>query len=274
MVGWSTANAEPRVALDVTTETIRYEDVRLPNVGSEAVLPLIARGRVIGALDVQSIEVGKFEAEFVSLLQTMADQVAVALDNAQLFAASQAALEAERRAYGELERQAWAELTRQRGDWGYRFVQGALSPTAETWHPAMLRAMEIGTVWQGDDSENGIPGNVLAIPVRLRDQVLGALRFRKGTDGEVWTDDEIELLEMLTEQLGVALESARLYQDTQKRAAREQLLSEVTRQMRETLDVDAVLQTAVEQMRQALNIAEVEVRMGIEQIDDAANRPT
>jgi GAF domain-containing protein len=61
--------------------------------------------------------------------------------------------------------------------------------------------------------------------------------------------------------LGQALESARLYQDTQRRAARERLVGEVTARMRETLDMDAVLQTAVQQMRQALGLHDVTIRL-------------
>ena len=77
--------------------------------------------------------------------------------------------------------------------------------------------------------------------------------------GAEWTQDEIVLLQTMTEQLGVALESARLYADTQRRAAQERLIGEVAARIRQTLDVDTVLQTAVQEMRQALDFAEVEV---------------
>jgi hypothetical protein len=60
----------------------------------------------------------------------------------------------------------------------------------------------------------------------------------------------------------VALESARLHQDTQQRATREQLAAQVTARMRETLDMDTVLKTAVFEIGQALGLAEVEVMMG------------
>ena len=103
---------------------------------------------------------------------------------------------------------------------------------------------------------------VLAVPVRVRDEVVGALSFRKGGDDATWSADEVELLEELTDQLGVALESARLYQDTQRRAARERLSGEVAARVRETLDIDNVLQTAVREMRGILNLEEVEIRIG------------
>ena len=70
------------------------------------------------------------------------------------------------------------------------------------------------------------------------------------------------MLETMTDQLGVALESARLYQDAQRRAARERLVSDVTTRMRETLDVDTVLQTAVREIRQVLGLHDVTIRLG------------
>ncbi|MGD9048060.1 MAG: hypothetical protein PVF77_08415, partial [Anaerolineae bacterium] len=64
------------------------------------------------------------------------------------------------------------------------------------------------------------------------------------------------------DQLGVALDSARLYEDTQRRAAEDRLVGEITARIRETLDVDTVLQTAVREMSKTLDIPRVEVRLG------------
>jgi GAF domain-containing protein len=103
--------------------------------------------------------------------------------------------------------------------------------------------------------------SALVMPVKVRDQVLGAIRLRKRDEAGAWTEEEVKLTETITEQLGLALEGARLYQDTQRRAARERLTGEITARMRETLDMDAVLQTAICEIGEALGIAEVEVRM-------------
>jgi GAF domain-containing protein len=103
---------------------------------------------------------------------------------------------------------------------------------------------------------------VLSVPLRVRDQVIGVLDLRKPSSAETWTDEERLLIETLADQLGAALESARLYQDTRRRAAREQLVGEVTGRIRETLDLNAVLQTAVREMGLALDVDVVEVRLG------------
>jgi hypothetical protein len=70
--------------------------------------------------------------------------------------------------------------------------------------------------------------------------------------------------------LNIALESARLHQDTQRRAIRERLISEVTGRMRQTLDVETVLKTAVDEIYQAMDLSELVIRMTSEAPDNAS----
>jgi PAS domain S-box-containing protein len=85
MVGWVTANNAARIALDVGEEAIRFDNPYLPKTRSEMALPLRVRGEVIGALDVQSTGLNAFSTEDIRTIQMMADQVAIAIDNARLF---------------------------------------------------------------------------------------------------------------------------------------------------------------------------------------------
>ncbi len=248
IVGHVTGRGESHIALDVGTDAVFFNNPDLPDTRSEMALPLRARGQIIGALDVQSTLPEAFGQEDVATLQTLADQVAMAINNAQLFQQAQEGMEAERKAYGELSREAWINLLRTRSDLGYRYEQQEVVPVgnvvAETVPP--------------DDK---LPE--LTLPVKYRGQTLGTIVAHKGTDAREWTSEETALMETLSDQLSTALDSARLYQDTQRRAARERLAGEVTARMRETLDIDIVLQTAVREMRAALGLAEVEVQLGI-----------
>jgi GAF domain-containing protein len=79
------------------------------------------------------------------------------------------------------------------------------------------------------------------------------LRLSKGVEGGDWTTEEMALLETLTEQLGMALESARLYQDTQRRAARERLVNEITARIRSSMSLEAVLNSAVREISQLVD---------------------
>jgi GAF domain-containing protein len=279
------------VALEAEADAVRLVTPELPDTRSEAALPLRSRGRVLGALSVQHSEAGVFDADTMSVLQTMADQVAVALDNARLFAESQSSFDAIQRAYGQLSREAWEELLESRGEWGYRYTRaasggiaaragGTVAPVSGAWHPEMLEARRTGRtvgftrVGAGnggpDDGSQGAAaqapdGNgasgMLAIPLKVRDQVIGALRFSKGPEGEDWTEEERALLEAFAAQLEMALDSARLYQDTQRRAAQEQLVGQVTARMRESLDVEKVLKTASEELYQALGLEELVISL-------------
>ena len=112
IVGYVTGRGEPRVALDVGEDAVFFNNPDLPDTRSEMALPLQARGEIIGALDVQSREPEAFSEEDVAVLQTLADQVALAISNTRLFQRAQDGLKAARRAYSELSREAWLELMR------------------------------------------------------------------------------------------------------------------------------------------------------------------
>ena len=103
----------------------------------------------------------------------------------------------------------------------------------------------------------------LVLPVSVRGRTIGEIEVHKDQGAGVWTAAEVALMETLTEQLGAALESARLYEDTQDRAARDRLLSDSSARMRESLDVETVLQVAVREISQSLGLAALDVRLGV-----------
>lgn len=260
MIGWCIRHAQARIADVAARDEVRVNVEELADTRSEAALPLRSRGEVIGALSVASDQLEAFDADLITVLQTMADQVAVALDNAQLYQASQAALEVQRRAYGEAGREAWQQLIRARKNQGYRCDQFGLTPAQGDWRPEMRQAVASGNIVKVEE-QSGLdkPRNIVAVPIRVYDRVLGVLRFRK-EEGD-WFDEEISLLETLADRLSAALESARLYEDTQRRAARGRVVGEVTTRMRESLDMEKVLRTAAEEMRQVLDLEDLIVRL-------------
>ena len=89
MIGWCIANQQARIALDVGVEAERFSNPLLPATRSELALPLISRGQVIGAMTVQSDKESAFSQEDITTLQTMADQLANAIENARLFEQTQ-----------------------------------------------------------------------------------------------------------------------------------------------------------------------------------------
>ncbi|MBK8824056.1 MAG: GAF domain-containing protein [Anaerolineales bacterium] len=110
IVGYATQNAKARIALDVGKDAVYFDNPDLPNTRSEMALPLVVGGQILGALDVQSTESQAFSEEDVATLQILAEQLAVAIQNANLLNETEKALEAARTVYGEISRDAWIKF--------------------------------------------------------------------------------------------------------------------------------------------------------------------
>lgn len=259
MIGWCITNDQARVAQVASLDEVRFATPELPDTRSEAALPLHARGQVIGAISVQSSRPNAFDAATINVLQSMADQLAIAIDNANLFAQSRQALEAERRAYSLSGQAEWREWTQSLGGLSLRSDPlGRLQPAAD-WYPEMNQAFH--------QEQTILSNERLAIPIRVRGNVIGVISASRPPEkgyahGLGWVGDEVAFLENIAEQLGVALDSARLYAQTRQRAEQERMVDELTERMRATLDIQTVLETAARELRSALGLAEVEVRLG------------
>ena len=166
-------------------------------------------------------------------------------------------IEAERRAYGAVTGQAWQTFLRTARELGFYSTGKTIAPAGDLWQPEMKTALHSGRTTTAEQDALR-----LAVPVKVRGEVIGVIDFSKPADGSAWTPEEITLVETLTEQLSVALESARLYEDTQRRAARERVVGEVTSRMRESLDMEKVMQTAAREIQRALNLDRLVVRLG------------
>ena len=255
IVGYVTGRGEPRVALDVDQDAIYFDNPDMPDTRSEIALPLRVRGEVIGALDVQSTEPRAFSEEDIEVLQTLADQVAIAISNAQLVQQVQASLEAERRAYGEVSRDAWERTLGAQTSFGFRADQHGVAPTGDR-----------------QESESDLDLAEVRLPIEIRGQAIGTIKARKATPNDEWTREEMMVIETLTEQLEQALESARLYRDTQATAERERLVGEVTARIRGRLEMEAMLKTAAQEIREALDLPELIVRLTPGEASDGNGR--
>ncbi|MBN2389396.1 MAG: GAF domain-containing protein [Anaerolineae bacterium] len=264
MVGDVARRGVYRLAVDVDQDPVHLHLDELPDTRSELVLPLRLLNQIIGVLDVQSTEAGTFTEQDVQTLLSLADQVAVAISNARLLVEAQQVAEVERRVYGALTADAWQRMVQQAGQTlGFYGDARTVGPAGDLWQPEMKIALQTGS-----STHDAQEARRLAVPVKVRGEVIGVIGFTKPAGNSAWTTEEIALVELLTEQLGVALDSARLYQDTQRRAAREQLIGEVTARIRETLDMETMLRTATGEIRQALNLGDLVIRLLPPKADD------
>ncbi len=256
IVGYTAGSGEPRIALDVGTDAVFFDNPDLPNTRSEMALPLKIHGRTIGVLDVQSTQANAFTEEDVAVLQVMADQITLAIENARLLEEAQRALQELETLYGRRARETWREQAARRTS-AYRYTGVGVEPVATvSLDTRGAQPSHKPIIVQEDGSRQ------LIAPIHLRGQTLGSITLRQSAEDAPWSDEETALVEELSTQIGLALDNARLLEETQQRAEQEKLIGDITARVRETLDVDTVLQTAIREIGQALGLAEIEVRMG------------
>ena len=275
MVGWCVANRAPRIAQRADLDASRLANPDLPDTRSEAAIPLISRGEVLGALTIQSTQQDVFDPATISVFETMADQVAVALDNANLFAQSQQSLESLRSVYGQITIEGWRKLLDENPQLGYRSEIGAPLSQDIGWSPELVTTYRMGQTNHGKagdgsytqklNSTNQLEDSYyLGIPLKVREQVIGVLGCYKSISRGEWSQEEISFMEDVSQTVSNALDSARFFNETQLRAENERLIADVTGQLRQTLDIDTVLTTAVREIQRILNLAEVEIRVANE----------
>jgi len=234
----------PRVATDVGQDSVYFKNPDLPLTKSEVAIPLSAHGKVIGVLDIQSTEVAAFSQDDIELLQTLADQIALAINNAQLIEESQAALSQLQALLKENTRQIWMRQISLKKK-GYRYTSTGITPIlfSDTFQPPSTAFL---------DSKK------MQIPILLRGQVIGRITLTRKAEAN-WSEAERALLEQVATQAGLALENSRLLAETQQRARQEQLLSELASQLSRYTDSDALLQAAARQLHEIPSVDEVVV---------------
>ena len=252
LVGQATITGEPVIDLKAGTDNDHPVKPLLPETRSELVLPLRVRGQVIGALNVHSREETAFKEDIVSVLQTLADQLAVAISNTRLLREMSQTLRELEVATGSYTQEAWQTVVeRSGGSLGFRYRGVGIEPITEQI-PQEGQAAEISP--PADEKTTK-----LTVPIRLRDQVIGLLTLR--LEEAQTLPETTALAESVAERMALALENARLLEETQRRAEQESMVAKVTARMRQTLDVDTVLRSATEEMRQALGLHDVMIRL-------------
>lgn len=251
IVGYVTQTGRPRIALDVGEDMVWFDNPDLPETHSEMALPLIVGGQVIGALDVQSRDVGAFRPEDIRTLAILADQLAVAIANALVFAQRQEAMRELQRTYAQDLHRGWSDFMAQLSLRGYRYTPRTLEALGKGGDGVSAAPLTAPRV---------LPDNTLLVPVTIAGLELAVLQVRRPPN-RPWVDEEISFALRTAQELAQALESARLHQEAQRRASQERLASEIASQLRRSLDVTTVLQTAVAQLGRLPGVAEATVHV-------------
>jgi Signal transduction histidine kinase, nitrate/nitrite-specific len=259
LVGSVVQSGQPRIALDVGTDAVFFDNPDLPGTRSEMALPLNFRGETIGVLDVQSIQPGAFTADDANTLSILADQIAIAIENARLFGQTQRAREEAENLYNQFLRTEWKTFLRRDAKVGYRqTVSGGQALQKPIQREDIRQALQEGRVVIVEGSpENAKPS--MAIPVKLRGQTIGVLNITSSKNRN-WNQDEISLAQAISDRLALALDNARLLLESQRRAAKEAKIGEVTSKISGSINMRNVLQTAVEELGRALPGSEIMIQ--------------
>lgn len=256
IVGTVANSDQARIALDVGKDAVYFDNPDLPQTRSEMALPLIAGGEVLGVLDVQSTEANAFADDDIPALQTLADQLATAVQNARLLRDTQEALFAARKATGEISRQGWKTLLQDINTTGYvGLTRGEVVPVASDMDTSTKQALMTGNYVVSEDQHS------ISIPIITRGQTIGMLRLTKPTHTERWTPEEIADVESLSDQISNALESARLFNDAQRQAAREFTIGTISDRLGKALDIDEIMETAVRELGDLMSDAEIAIQL-------------
>jgi GAF domain-containing protein/HAMP domain-containing protein len=238
IVGFVTQTGRPRIALDVGADAIFFNNPNLPNTRSEIALPLRIEADILGALDVQSIETNAFSEEDINILSLLADQVSIAIQNARLYQQSREALEQVEISAAQMIEQQWDQfLSRQ--------------PIAQ-YH------------FDGVEARQGIvekQAHNLAIPLILRGAQIGTLKLSATDPNKTWDEDEIAIAQATAERTALAIENARLLQEAQKQAAKEKTVANASAKIANSIKVENILETALQELGGILPGAEVAIQL-------------
>jgi GAF domain-containing protein/HAMP domain-containing protein len=228
IVGFATRSGEPRIALDVGQDAVYFNNPDLPETHSEIALPLRVGREIIGALDVQSMETNAFTQEDINILSTLADQVAIAIQNALSYQQSLEALEQARKTAEQLSERQWSQFVRRQPLMGYHFDGVNTLPI----QPGQIEAQS----------------KSLAIPIMIRGIRIGTLRLSAPDSERTWNENEIAMAQAAAERAAIAIETARLLDEAQKRAAKERAIGQISARIGSLVNIDNIVQTTLQEL--------------------------
>jgi GAF domain-containing protein/HAMP domain-containing protein len=227
-----------RIVQNTAEEKPRLENPLLPYTRSEVALPLMIGDRVLGALNIHSTRTADFDAETIETLQTVASQIAAALENARLFQEAQQSIQELRAIQKQYLLEGWKSI---------RSYNDALE-------------YEIG-------EPNESASQILQSVIELRNQVFGQITLEGRAE---WTPEQRSLVDAVAAQAAIALENARLVSESRQIALRERALAEISAKIWASGSVEGVLQTVVKELGKRLDASGASIELKLDEEHDHA----
>ena len=206
-------------------------------------------GKIVGALDVQSTEANAFSSDDIEVLSILADQVALAIQNARLFEQTQQSLKEAEAVYRQYVRETWSRLPQEQKLAGFRYSGAGVVP---------LEHAEIESASLVSNPPENSPKREVVVPIVLREEKIGELAVQIPGEGRI-KSDHMDVIKAVAERVALSVENARLFEETTRRAERERLVSDITTKIRGTNNPQDMIRTAMEELQKALGATRVEI---------------
>jgi GAF domain-containing protein len=304
VVGFVAGQGEPLIVNDTTQDATHQPNPLLPDTRAEAAIPLKIGDQILGVLDVQSTIPYSFSPNDLNTLQTLADQVAIAVSNTELFAETQEHLSQHRLLHHITTSAASGTTLEESLLSAVKGLQVTLGGDRVSILLADTERKNLGIkAWVGYSEEatdltvpfsSGITGWVashrkplriddvtldaryiqvsantrseLALPLIFRNDILGVLNV-ESEQVAAYTENDEEMLGTLAGSLAAIIANARLVEQIRKQVEREHLLYEITSKIRRSTDMQTILSTTINEIRRATGARKTQVTLGIDKFD-------
>ncbi len=240
---------------DIRQDTALSPNPLLPETVSEAILPLRIRNVTIGVLDIQVNKRSTLGDREINTLKLLADQLAAAIENAQLVQQVEGTLNALTNANRSQTQQIWRASINQREHPAFEYDGLQVRPIPHDLSADLLKQLESGKpiVLQ----QTAELKNTLIIPLMVLNQVIGVIGLEQEDPDRAWTDQEIGIAQAAANRAALTLENARLLEESQRRAAKERTIFEATARIGSVVNIENILRATAEELERVLSDSEV-----------------
>jgi PAS domain S-box-containing protein len=258
VVGRAGARGQPILSPDVSQDPEWLYLALLPDTRGELAVPIRLRDQVLGVLDVQSDQAGALSDDDRILMEGLCGQIAVAIESTRLRQETEEHLRELERLTRAMSREGWESFRREAGSVGYLFDQTEIVSAGDLWHPEIGLASERQALVPSDSNGH----DMVVAPLSVRGgEFIGVLGVQDDKLAPM-SQEDLALVESVSEQVAQALESARLFEETQKRLQRLAMLSDVSQRLANApLEAGEIAEVIVQQLMEALDVPEASISL-------------
>lgn len=245
---------------NISKDKILTQNPLLPESVSEAILPLRIRNITIGALDIQASNSTSLGEREINTLKLLADQLAAAIENAQLVQQVEKNLSILTNINRTQTQQTWRSAIDQRERPAYEYDGLQVRAVPQNLPANLLKQLESGTpiiIKQNSEVNGNEPKSTLLIPLLVFNQIIGVIGLEQEDPNRNWTNEEISIAQAAANRTALTLENARLLEESQRRAVKERTIFDATARIGSSMNIGNILHTTAEEIERVIGNSEV-----------------